>query len=79
MQERSKDSPPAYRSLIAVESSALEEKVPRRGGSGTGGMKESGKEHLKSTIYESTRASIFIKGDARRLKDRSQMSPSLLV
>ena len=32
-------------------------------------MKKSGKEHLKSTIYESTRASIFIKGDARRQVD----------
>lgn len=37
-------------------------------------MKESGKEHLKSTIYESTQASIFVKGDARRLKDKSQIS-----
>ena len=56
-------------------------------------MKESGKERLKSAIYESTLSTadaaplpqggrlkgaalcaIFIKGDARRLEDRSQMS-----
>ena len=37
-------------------------------------MKESGKERLKQAIYESTQAPIFIKGDARRLEDRSQMS-----
>ena len=30
--------------------------MPRRGGYGTGGMKESGKERLKQAIYESTRA-----------------------
>ena len=41
---------------------------------GTGGMKESGKERLKQAIYESTRAPIFIKDDARRLEDTSQMS-----
>ena len=28
--------------------------MPRRGGWGTGGMKESGKERLKQAIYEST-------------------------
>ena len=39
-----------------IASLPLEGKVPRRGGYGTGGMKESGKERLKSTIYESTRA-----------------------
>ena len=37
-----------------IVSLPLEGKVPRRGGSGTGGMKESGKMHLKSMIYEST-------------------------
>ena len=39
-----------------IASLPLEGKVPRRDGYGTGGMKESGKERLKSTIYESTRA-----------------------
>ena len=39
-----------------IASLPLEGKVPRRGGYGTGGMKESGKERLKSMIYESTRA-----------------------
>ena len=52
----------------------LKGKVPRRGGYGTGGMKESRKERLKQAIYESTRAPIFIKDDARRLEDTSQMS-----
>ena len=37
-------------------------------------MKESGKERLKQAIYESTQAPIFIKDDARRLEDTSQMS-----
>ena len=39
-----------------IASLPLEGKVPRRGGWGTGGMKESGKERLKYVIYESTRA-----------------------
>ena len=37
-----------------IASLPLEGKVPRRGGSGTGGMKESGKERLKYVVYEST-------------------------
>ena len=37
-----------------IVSLPLEGKVPQRGGEGTSGMKESGKERLKSTIYEST-------------------------
>ena len=40
-------------------------------------MKESGKERLKCVAYESNRAPLrveFIKGDARRLKDKSQIS-----
>ena len=39
-----------------IVSLPLEGKVPRRGGQGTGGMKESGKECLKYVVYESTRA-----------------------
>ena len=34
----------------------LEGKAPRRGGWGTGGMKESGGMRLKYVVYESTRA-----------------------
>ena len=38
----------------SMNSLPLEGKVPERGGSGTGGMKESGKMRLKQAIYEST-------------------------
>ena len=41
-------------SPLAMNSLPLEGKVPRRGGYGTGGMKESEEENLKPTIYDRT-------------------------
>ena len=41
---------------LRIVSLPLEGKVPRRGGWGTSGMKESRKECFKYVVYESTRA-----------------------
>ena len=41
---------------LRIGSLPLEGKVPRRGGYGPSGMKESGKECFKYVVYESTRA-----------------------
>ena len=43
-------------SPLVMNSLPLEGKVPRRGGQGTGGMKESGEMRLKCIAYESNRA-----------------------
>ena len=63
--------------VFSKQSLPLEGKVPRRGGSGTGGMKESGEMRFKQAIYGSTQAPIFVNGDAqKRYSSRKSLAVS---